>query len=215
MAATWERLFSATLGSAATGMDTGVLANGGSEAGGTGILAREHLRIEIRTTQGSTAHSLGARFNGDTGTNYPITRQTDNNTESGLTGYNYWYNAYGGTSDVERYIVIEILNKLNQEKLIMLDQIIALDFGVGNAPSRSEQGSKWANNAQITDIELTATDFTGSDTFGTGTTMTIFGSDDQPSTPVYPNLTNGTIFEESDTGKHYMFDGTSTWNEIT
>jgi len=29
------------------------------------------------------------------------------------------------------------------------------------------------------------------------------------------NLPNGTIFEESDTGKHYMFDGTDTWNEIT
>ena len=36
-----------------------------------------------------------------------------------------------------------------------------------------------------------------------------------PDTPaVYPNLTNGTIFEESDTGKHYMFDGTSAWNEM-
>ena len=33
-------------------------------------------------------------------------------------------------------------------------------------------------------------------------------------TPVYPNLTNGAIFEESDTGKHYMFDGTSAWNEM-
>jgi len=29
------------------------------------------------------------------------------------------------------------------------------------------------------------------------------------------NLPNGAIFEESDTGKHYMFDGTATWNEIT
>ena len=28
------------------------------------------------------------------------------------------------------------------------------------------------------------------------------------------NLPNGTIFEESDTGKIYMFDGTSAWNEI-
>jgi len=34
-------------------------------------------------------------------------------------------------------------------------------------------------------------------------------------TITFPNLTNGTIFEESDTGKHYMFDGTSAWNEIT
>jgi len=32
---------------------------------------------------------------------------------------------------------------------------------------------------------------------------------------VYPNLSNGTIFEESDTGKIYMFDGTDTWNEMT
>jgi len=34
------------------------------------------------------------------------------------------------------------------------------------------------------------------------------------STTAYPNLTNGTIFEESDTGKIYMFDGTSAWNEM-
>jgi hypothetical protein len=34
------------------------------------------------------------------------------------------------------------------------------------------------------------------------------------STHTYPNLTNGTIFEESDTGKHYMFDGSQTWNEM-
>ena len=31
----------------------------------------------------------------------------------------------------------------------------------------------------------------------------------------HPNLPNGTIFEESDTGKHMMFDGTSAWNEMT
>ena len=30
----------------------------------------------------------------------------------------------------------------------------------------------------------------------------------------YPNLSNGTLFEESDTGKIYMFDGTSAWNEM-
>ena len=30
----------------------------------------------------------------------------------------------------------------------------------------------------------------------------------------YPNLPKGVIFEESDTGKHYMWDGTSSWNEI-
>jgi len=37
---------------------------------------------------------------------------------------------------------------------------------------------------------------------------------DDVTTATYPNLPNGTLFEESDTGKHYMFD-TKTWNEIT
>ena len=35
-----------------------------------------------------------------------------------------------------------------------------------------------------------------------------------PNSYSYPNLPNGAIFEESDTGKHYMFDGTDTWNEV-
>jgi len=35
------------------------------------------------------------------------------------------------------------------------------------------------------------------------------------SVAIHPNLPNGAIFEESDTGKHYMFNGTSAWNEIT
>ena len=30
----------------------------------------------------------------------------------------------------------------------------------------------------------------------------------------YPSLTENSIFEESDTGKHYMWDGSTTWNEI-
>ena len=29
------------------------------------------------------------------------------------------------------------------------------------------------------------------------------------------NAPNGAIFEESDTGKHYMWDGSTTWNEVT
>jgi len=43
----------------------------------------------------------------------------------------------------------------------------------------------------------------------------IFDSDTSGPTYTYPNLPNGAIFEESDTGNHYMFDGTDTWNEIT
>jgi hypothetical protein len=33
-------------------------------------------------------------------------------------------------------------------------------------------------------------------------------------TPVYPNLPNGTIFNETDAYKYFMFDGTDTWNQM-
>ena len=32
---------------------------------------------------------------------------------------------------------------------------------------------------------------------------------------IYPDLPNGTVFEESDTGSHYMWDGTRGWNEMS
>lgn len=34
-------------------------------------------------------------------------------------------------------------------------------------------------------------------------------------TYTYPNMPKGTIFEASDTGKHWMWDGTSAWEEIS
>ena len=53
----------------------------------------------------------------------------------------------------------------------------------------------------------------GSGSIDSGSTITVWGSD-AGATSTF-NAPNGTIFEESDTGKHYMFDGTDTWNEMT
>ena len=47
---------------------------------------------------------------------------------------------------------------------------------------------------------------------GSDTTLTV--PNQAVPTYSYPDLVNGTVFEESDTGKHYMFDGTSAWNEV-
>ena len=35
-----------------------------------------------------------------------------------------------------------------------------------------------------------------------------------PLTSTYPNLPNGTIFNETDAYKYFMFDGTDTWNQM-
>jgi len=58
----------------------------------------------------------------------------------------------------------------------------------------------------IWDRILTSTEITTLYNSGNGTAIY---------SPTTLNLPNGAIFEESDTGKHYMFDGTSTWNEVT
>ena len=51
--------------------------------------------------------------------------------------------------------------------------------------------------------------------FAVGSTITVWGADDASSSTAYPNIPNGALFEESDTGKHYVFDGSQTWNEVT
>jgi len=202
MASSWERLYSSTLGSTGTTIDTGV----------GGIAAKEYLRIIVEVVvDGSSENSPNLRFNGDTGTNYPIKRNTNGGSDSTITNRAYWYNGYGGTA-LNRYAVIGIINVADEEKAILHHQVMTT-AGAGNAPVRIETVGKWVNtSAQITDIELSSGAFDGSGSFGIGTTMTVWGADD--GTPFYPNLPNGTIFEQTNDYKYYMWDGTDTWNVV-
>jgi len=197
MASSWERLYSSTLGSASTTIDTGV----------GGIAARKYLRIIIDVVPtASTGAKLTIRFNGDTGDNYPIRRSTNGASDSTIagTGYDYWYSGYGGSTG-HRHVVIDIINVLNKEKLILHHQVVTT-AGAGNAPNRIETVGKWVNtSAQITDVHIHSASFTGSDTFDPGTTMTIWGADDQGSTAKdkssITNIPIGTRYEEVDTRK--------------
>jgi len=178
MASSWERLYSSTLGSTGTTIDTGV----------GGIAARKYLRIIIDVVPtSSTGSGIYLRFNGDTSTNYPIRRSTNGGSDSTIVGssYTYWYDGLGGNT-MNRYAVLDIINIADKEKLIIHHQTRSAT-GAGNVPDRHEAVGKWVNtSAQITDVELHSASFSGSDTYDAGTTMTILGADD--GTPVYPNL---------------------------
>ena len=199
MVASWERLYTHTLASAGQEIDTGV----------AGIAAKKHLRIVFHIVDSGTANNLTIRFNGDTSANYPIRRSTNDGTDSTYTTtYAYWYNGYGGTNDTDRFGVIDIINVAEKEKLIIHEQIIGGD-GQTNF-DRIESVGKWVNtSAQITDVHMHANGFTGSDTFGAGTTMTIFGADDQVSTAKdktsITDVPAGTRYEETDTEKIFRF----------
>jgi len=203
MAASWERLASVTLGSSADVLDSGT------------FTAKKHLRVSIFTiaTGGATNHAI--RYNADTGSNYQYRRNANGTSEGNEQSQSSDPSISGSISSSAGNTFADghILNKSDSEKVARWDTTFSNTAGAGNVPMRREGCCKWVNtNSQITRI-YTTNDAAGS--YDTGSTITVWGADDQASTPFYPNTPNGTIFEESDTGKHYMFDGTSAWNEMT
>ena len=196
MASSWERLATVTLGSTNNTITSGT------------ITAKRYLRIEGYILKSSSSAELTLRFNNDSGSNY-ARRKNNNNSEGTDTGSSK-LELIGGEA-TPAYFTMGIGNISNREKLC-ITQVVRSTTGAGTAPDRIENLSKWVNtSAQITQIDVLSV----SSTFAVGSTITIWGADDQGSTPFYPNLSNGTIFEQSDDGKHYMFDGTSAWNEMT
>ena len=204
MAGSWERLASVTLGSDASPLTTGT------------FTAKKYLKLEARVTQSSTGgtylrfnnNSSGGKYawrygnhwnpNGNRGSDVTnqASRDQVQNLDS-LAGGSYW--------------VCDIVNIQGKEKLFYMKTQSSSATGADADLMTWEYAGKWASNDQITEIEFVKE--SGKNDFTAGSTITVWGSDD--AALVYPNLTNGAIFEESDTGKHYMFDGTSAWNEIT
>ena len=214
MVSSWQRLATYTLESTSNTLST---ASDPSLTGGV-FTAKKHLKFAYVLIRDSNDINDNIHFNDVTGeTNYSMRRNFNGGDETAFTGDNPsdGNGFYYGTVDSSPliYATGTIINIDGKEKMGILQGIASGATGAGNSPSlRRENVFKWANTSvQITKITLTNT-LTGS--YGIGSTLTVWGADDQPSTPFYPNLPNGTIFEQSDDGKHYMFDGTSAWNEM-
>ena len=200
MASSWERLAFVTQASDASSLSTGTFA------------AKEHLRVVFHGFQ-STPVEPDIRLNNDSGDNYAIRLSINGGSTNAYDDndriYNYGYSPSGTGEAITN---MEIINVLNEEKLMFIDNNMNT-LGAGTAPTRRENTSKWANtSAQITRIDFI--DLGSGAYIKAGSTITVWGADDQSSTPFYPNIPNGAIFEEQDTGKIYMFDGTSAWNEM-
>ena len=117
----------------------------------------------------------------------------------GANGEN-WEQSNGGSKVHDALFILHIMRSGSDDGAAYAPDIFkvmgntATNYGVGN-------GLGFINNqnGQISN----------------GTSHSIIMS--PPSVPIYdyPDTPNGTLFEESDTGKIYMFDGTDTWNETT
>ena len=212
MVATWQRLAYVTLGSAGDVLDT---ANDSSFSGND-FEGKKHLKVHIFTVAdgGNTNHAI--RYNGLT-TSILAYRRNQNGGSDATPEANQssdpCISASLSSDTMNTFAVGNIINILDKEKMQTWDTVFG-ENEASNSPERREGVNKMTTtDAQITRISVT-NDVSGSN-YGVGSSITVWGADDQPSTPFYPNIPNGAIFEESDTGKHYMFDGTDTWNEMT
>jgi len=95
-------------------------------------------------------------------------------------------------------VTVEVNDRVMYETALAYDQ-----QGSPELWFRTEAGSvntRWARNGNDTITYIDNEEPIGTASYGTASTF---------------NAPNGTIFEESDTGTHYMWNGTDTWNEVT
>ena len=196
MAGSWRRLGSTTLTSA------------GDTITVDGFDATEFLMVVIHAPASGQLDMCYLRFNNDSGSNYSVSKANNGGSQdsnNSITGILWQTNS--GT--YEQYAVFRIYNKTSAEKLVLLDQMETAT-GAGNAPQRKELSGKWANTAaQITRVDAVNG---GSGDFAVGSKVTVFGGSGDT---VTDTTDDGSIFEESDTGKHYIWNATSdSWTEI-
>ena len=196
MAGTWIRLASVTASGSSTNLSSGT------------IEAKKYLMVSCYTD--GTTGDTNLTFNNDTGSNYSWRRSINGGSDdTGNSQSNLGNIHFVGSSGVAGYTNFFITNVSDKEKLGVCEGLHQNSAGAGTAPDRTEAVIKWANtSAQITEIDLDST----SANFNTNTVLTVWGASDD----VVNDTTNdNSIFEESDTGKHYIWSANNdTWTEI-
>jgi len=128
---------------------------------------------------------------------------TGNNNHIGIHGN---YGQIAGNM-LATYIMSNIANK---EKLISWNYCINSGTGNNDIPDRFEASGKYTKvDGRITSFSATC----GGGGFGAGSFITVWGASfgDTPN----DTTNDGSIFEETDTGKHYICNATSdSWTEI-
>jgi len=216
MANGWTKLYGHTVTSGEAGttvtLDTGTISG-----------TWDSLKVVLDIVKHSSSDCIPSiYFNGVRAAQYPLKRNTPSSSPtSNDSGWSttYWaiYNGYGG--DAKRLIVMDIANHAGHEKMFTWTQIISgsgafMNYGCGKWCGVSGNPADAITRVQIAPYNITDASGTGNQYFGEGSKITILGAGDGTTNYTYPNLVNGTIFEESDTGKMYMWDGTSAWNEM-
>ena len=158
----WKELDRVTLGSSADEMDTGTFA------------VKDNLMLLIHVIPESGTVSTGVRFNDVDDAEYSY-RRSDNGGSDGTEGGLNYDALQNASSPNDIFIVTNIRNTLNREKLWTIDLMNRGTAGSGNQVNRREGVGKWDNTAQINRVKVYNTD---SGSYAAGSEIVVLGCDD-------------------------------------
>ena len=119
-----------------------------------------------------------------------------------------------GNRDYEFFEVSYVISILGQEKLMILFHVDSSNSGAGAVPVRSEIVGKFVPNpdADITRIDYEESDEDGATLYNVGTNLSAIGTNGDE---VLYKIQNGTVFEETDTNKSFIFNSsTGAWTQF-
>jgi len=170
----------------------------------------KYIRLLIEIKRTANMDNVSFRFNGNTENKY--TWRYDKNSDSGGDQANYNYLRFWLQGATDGFSVVDITNVVNKEKLVMSNSV--QQESSGNSEMKNTQMiGKWIDDSLIETI--TIHQFAGSADFADGTSVTVLIPDEGTTVYNYPNLPNGTIFNEVDTYKYFMWNSSAeTWHQM-
>lgn len=157
----WVELGRTTLGSNNTEINVTSLAN------------KRYLMCLFDTRDGSgTNHIIGARLNGDTGSNYAHRRSSNGGADNTGTSQTYMQVASAGGN---KFGVSYIANYSTKEKLMISNTSEQSTAGASTAPTRQEAVTKHAQTSNP--ISSILTNGIAGDSYGTGSELVVLGWD--------------------------------------
>jgi hypothetical protein len=158
----WQELASTELTSTATSISSGT------------FTAKKYLMFILTKEKTGGYVNPKIEFNSDTGNNYS-SRYSDNGGSDNSSTSQPNIDLRAGELDGRSFSTGYIVNKSDQEKLMISHSTNAGSEGAGNASGRNEVVGKWTNtSSQITSINFSRT---ASGSFASGTILKVYGAD--------------------------------------
>ena len=156
----------------------------------------------------STNLSVNADFDNDTSTSYADRQSLSGAADTTATSQTHFNQDADTGNDDDRFTVWYWCNISGEEKLGIGFMVNRNTAGAANPPPRGEIVSKFDTTAgQFSEVDYD----TSTGTMGIGSNLTALTGDETETV----TLQDGTIFEETDTNKAYIWNSsTETWTQL-